>query len=48
VADAGVVLDNSDVRMPFRLIYSFSSGLLAHADANPPSWASELYGGHLA
>lgn len=47
-ADAGVVLDNSDVRTPFRLIYSFSSGLLAHADSHPPSWASDVYGGHLA
>jgi predicted ABC-type ATPase len=46
--DSGVVLDNTSVSKPFQLIYSFSSGQLAHADPNPPQWAAELYGGHLA
>jgi predicted ABC-type ATPase len=46
--DSGVVLDNTSVTKPFQLLYSFSSGQLAHADPNPPQWAAELYGGHLA
>jgi predicted ABC-type ATPase len=47
-ADAGVVLDNSTLQAPFRLLYSFASGLLAHADPNPPKWAQDLYGGSQA
>lgn len=47
-ADAGVVLDNSSLRSPFKLLYSFASGLLAHADPHPPQWAAELYGGSQA
>jgi predicted ABC-type ATPase len=46
--DSGVVLDNTSVSKPFQLLYSFSSGQLAHADPNPPQWAAELFGGHLA
>jgi hypothetical protein len=33
---------------PLRLVYQFTRGALAHADPDPPQWAAELYGGHLA
>lgn len=47
-ADLGFVLDNSSLNDPLRLVYQFTRGVLAHADPNPPQWAAELYGGHLA
>ncbi len=43
--DAGVVLDNTSIDQPFRLLFSFTSGQLAHADPHPPQWAAELYSG---